>query len=251
MDKQHNNPISNRDLVYLLDLVSSSLTCSEHEDLCDFVKKIQYLVPFDFATCVLAGVENGQVKEAYHHLNINFPEEWSNIYARRKYHTLDPIFRNHFQYFLMQYWEDTYKQNNSLPKSFLSMSKDFGLGKGYTYGSVNAKKKEASLISIAGGPINRDLRTEFILQRISPFLHLILKKVTKKTGQEYLALSRREREILKWLSQGKTAWETSIILGISQRTVKFFISSILEKMDAVNTVQAVAIAIDSGIVELD
>ena len=36
-----------------------------------------------------------------------------------------------------------------------------------------------------------------------------------------LKLSPRELECLKWAAAGKTAWETSIILDISEGTVKF------------------------------
>ncbi|WP_204269529.1 helix-turn-helix domain-containing protein, partial [Citrobacter freundii] len=40
-------------------------------------------------------------------------------------------------------------------------------------------------------------------------------------GAAGAALSERELECLRWVSLGKTAWETATIMGRSQRTVEF------------------------------
>jgi DNA-binding NarL/FixJ family response regulator len=47
---------------------------------------------------------------------------------------------------------------------------------------------------------------------------------------ERLGLSPREAEILFWVAQGKTNFETSIILGISAATVKKHLEHIYEKL---------------------
>ncbi len=51
-------------------------------------------------------------------------------------------------------------------------------------------------------------------------------------------LSTRERDILLWTAEGKTAEEVSAILGISVRTVNFHIQNSLEKTGCRNKVQA-------------
>ena len=70
-------------------------------------------------------------------------------------------------------------------------------------------------------------------------------------GQEspLLPLSRREREVLSWLRHGKGNWEISRILGISERTVKFHVTSIMRKLNAVTRTQAVALAMELGVLE--
>lgn len=60
----------------------------------------------------------------------------------------------------------------------------------------------------------------------------------------------REIEILNWLKLGKTNWETSVILNISERTVKFHVHNIMRKLNAVTRGHAVAKAIELGIIEL-
>jgi DNA-binding CsgD family transcriptional regulator len=50
-------------------------------------------------------------------------------------------------------------------------------------------------------------------------------------------LSRREREVAYWVSQGKTNPEIGIILGISSRTVEKHVHAALDKVGVVNRVQ--------------
>ena len=56
-------------------------------------------------------------------------------------------------------------------------------------------------------------------------------------------LTNKERECLRWVSAGKTAWETSVILGCSPRTVEFHLRNAAGKLNAGNKVHAAAIAI--------
>lgn len=58
-------------------------------------------------------------------------------------------------------------------------------------------------------------------------------------------LTEREREVLKWVGAGKTIWEVSKILSISEATVRHHISSARRKLGAANVTQAVAKAIVS------
>jgi DNA-binding NarL/FixJ family response regulator len=52
------------------------------------------------------------------------------------------------------------------------------------------------------------------------------------------------------LAQGKQNKEIATALTISERTVKFHISSILAKLEAGNRTEAVTIALQKGLVEL-
>lgn len=62
-----------------------------------------------------------------------------------------------------------------------------------------------------------------------------------KADQVYDLLSVRERQVLYWASRGKTASETSQIIGITERTVTAHVSSSLQKLNCTNKVQAVAV----------
>ena len=72
----------------------------------------------------------------------------------------------------------------------------------------------------------------------------------KEKEKEAPTISSRELEVLKWVHQGKTNWETSVILNICERTVKFHVGNIMQKLDAVSRGHAVAKAIEFGIIPL-
>jgi DNA-binding CsgD family transcriptional regulator len=57
------------------------------------------------------------------------------------------------------------------------------------------------------------------------------------------SLTPREREVLWWAAQGKSAWEIGGILHISKRTVDGHTHNAMRKLGAANRTQAVAIAL--------
>ena len=64
------------------------------------------------------------------------------------------------------------------------------------------------------------------------------------------ALTPREEEVLHLLAQGRQNKEIAAELFVTERTVKFHISSILAKLNAGNRTEAVTIALQQGLVEL-
>jgi len=61
-------------------------------------------------------------------------------------------------------------------------------------------------------------------------------------------LSPRELTVLMWMKEGKTNWEIAQILGLSERTVRFHVGGIFEKLDVTSRTQAVARALGAGLI---
>ena len=107
-----------------------------------------------------------------------------------------------------------------------------------------------------------------LLEILAPHLHVAYMRVAighAKTSQrtnlaiekknlihnwETNSISKREKEVLKWVLVGKTNWDISNILSISENTVKNHVLRILKKLGANNRQHAVAKAIKMGIIEL-
>lgn len=64
------------------------------------------------------------------------------------------------------------------------------------------------------------------------------------------ALTPREQNVLQLLAQGLQNKEIAVELVITERTVKFYVSSILSKLGAGNRTEAVTIAVQRGLVKL-
>ena len=61
------------------------------------------------------------------------------------------------------------------------------------------------------------------------------------------SLTAREREVLKFLSEGKSNSEVAEVLGISTRTVETHRANIMNKLDLRNTAELVRYAIEHGL----
>lgn len=84
---------------------------------------------------------------------------------------------------------------------------------------------------------------------MAPHLHTALNNIhffAHVQKKEHVKLSKREIEVLYWISRGKTNQEIGIILGISCFTIKNHIANIFDKMEVVNRAQATEKAFEIG-----
>lgn len=61
------------------------------------------------------------------------------------------------------------------------------------------------------------------------------------------ALSRRQREVLQRVAEGQTNKQIAVALSITERTVKFHVTTIMRKLGADNRAHAVALAAERGL----
>lgn len=85
-------------------------------------------------------------------------------------------------------------------------------------------------------------------ERLQQPMHLlrIIENKTQKTAldlQQNLPITKRESEVLYWVSYGKTSWEISQILEMSPRTVNKHLEQIYKKLGVDNRTSAAAISI--------
>jgi LuxR family transcriptional regulator, quorum-sensing system regulator SolR len=85
-----------------------------------------------------------------------------------------------------------------------------------------------------------------LLGLITVFVHMLLGTgVSTMHDEPYtsasMSLTAREREVLRWVVQGKTSWEIGRILSTSERTVKFHLRNVYTKLNVSNRAQAVAV----------
>jgi DNA-binding NarL/FixJ family response regulator len=78
----------------------------------------------------------------------------------------------------------------------------------------------------------------------------LLRQVIQDRGEHPDALTPREKNVLQLLAQGLQNKEIATELVITERTVKFYVSSILSKLGAGNRTEAVTIAVQRGLVKL-
>ena len=78
----------------------------------------------------------------------------------------------------------------------------------------------------------------------------VLRRVRGETPAAGPSLTPREREVLEALARGLGNKQIAAQLGVSERTVKFHVSSLFEKLGAGNRTEAVTIAARAGLVSI-
>lgn len=83
---------------------------------------------------------------------------------------------------------------------------------------------------------------------LAQFSHASMSRllVPKYAPETLITMSPREKEILRWTAEGKTASEIAQIMAISDRTVNFHISNVVTKLGASNKTQAAVKAATLG-----
>ena len=78
----------------------------------------------------------------------------------------------------------------------------------------------------------------------------IASRILQQANKSEETLTEREREVLALLAQGKSNKDIAAALVITERTVKFHVSSIMGKLGASNRTEVVTLAAQKGIVKL-
>jgi DNA-binding CsgD family transcriptional regulator len=107
---------------------------------------------------------------------------------------------------------------------------------------------------LAGKKVEKDKRTTAILKYLTPHLAEATKEIftpnlSKHRAVKRMKLTSRELEVLKWIEQGKSTWDVSMILNRSERVIKWHVNNVMKKLSALNRTHAVAIALRHGLIE--
>ncbi|MGU3574328.1 LuxR family transcriptional regulator [Brucellaceae bacterium C25G] len=172
----------------------------------------------------------------------NCPAKWSEDYRTNQTHENDPVIRKGMKSNQPVIWSEAVFVDAA---PLWLKARQSGLNIGISvpcwsafgvFGMLSFMRREKPI----GDEEQQALSTK--MQVMASLIHLSmyqLLEVEKITGMQDVALTAREREIMLWTSEGKTAEVIGDILNISTRTVNFHISNVLTKLMAVNKVQAV------------
>jgi LuxR family quorum sensing-dependent transcriptional regulator len=175
----------------------------------------------------------------------NWPEAWSERYHACNYGPIDSALqrvhttRDPFR------WSDTRDPGNDRRRTLvLDEACEFGMCDGFVVPFRNAGELEAG-VSFGTDKYMLTPREESAIHMISLYAFMGLRPSGPMRGIE---LSRRERECVKWLAAGKTAWEIGMILGLQELTVQQYLKTARQKTGAANGPHLVAVCIRQGLV---
>jgi LuxR family quorum sensing-dependent transcriptional regulator len=233
------NDLCKTELVVLLEIISDCVTCDSMKKFFAITSKLENLLQAGHIVFLSSKKNFSSTHEAIQEINVSYPVEWTDIYRSQNYTGVDPLIKSG-QTGLV-FWKDLY---GKIPpdQEFYSQAKSFGLGNGFSH--IISNQKLYGLMSVADEKLAASPRNRAIINNLAPHCHQLVQFLTHKQARENVPqLTPREREVLLWAMEGKSNWEISIVLGISQESIKGHIANILRKLDASNRAHAVAIAL--------
>lgn len=181
-----------------------------------------------------------------------YPTEWRERYVTQGYISIDPTVSHCIKSSVPLPWDELghVTKVNKTVHAFMGESRDFGLRSGVSF-PLQKAHGECAMFSLVSGEVNVQKRiAEAIPCAHLIFLHIheAVRRIEKTARFGNPSLSEREMECLNWAAVGKTSWETSMILGIAERTVVFHLQNAVEKLGVSNKLQAVARGVSLGLI---
>lgn len=182
----------------------------------------------------------------------SFSTSWGDHYRSHDYIGIDPLVRHASTSSLPIQWQNCPRTAASEIKLF-DEARQHGLSAGTTI-PIHSATGEQGLLSLAYEKETHRLsmRHPSVMGQalmLCNYLHEAMRTLDAPKISALPHITSRERECLLWAAVGKTAWETSQILHISERTVVFHLSNVAAKLGATNKRQTIARAVSLRLIQ--
>jgi DNA-binding CsgD family transcriptional regulator len=174
------------------------------------------------------------------------PPEWRALYSRENFFQRDPVVRHSRRTILPFDWKTAPYDRETEPQwaEVMDRATDFGVHKGVVV-PIPSPSGMIGGVWVAGPHFDeREIHIPILHSLALHVFHRLEQLMGRRLHRES-RLTEREREILSWVSEGKTAWEIGCILSLSQRTIEWHVSQVCKKLGATNRLQAIAILGDT------
>lgn len=132
---------------------------------------------------------------------------------------------------------------------FMQALRSYGIGEGMVV-PVGRTAHIPACVWLAGESPELHDDAMQVIQLIGLFAASKAHALSRRQDDSDPLLTAREREVLVWAAQGKSAWEIGKILRIAKRTVDEHTQIAARKLGAANKTQTVAIALLKHVIEI-
>ncbi len=185
----------------------------------------------------------------------NYADAWIDHYIRNRYHEIDPLLsRDHMGHRPINWCE--VGRDCPVVRAFFGEANEFGIGQSGMTIPIKDSDKRSAYFSISTDMMSDEWKkitdeNNQSFRNLAFIFHIYYQQSKRAPKSAQASLSERELQVLGWAAGGKSAWETSQILGLSQRTVDSYIRNCLKKLEVTNKTQAVAMAATYDLLEHD
>lgn len=185
---------------------------------------------------------------------IHCPGCWYRQYVEQEYHKFDPVIAYGLTAADPFEWARLREQCNLDVKQQLVLeeARKAGLKNGVSV-PLQGPWGQISLMSFASELNENNLSPKLgRLKVLASHFHVAFIEIClpKQNDSPNAQLSAREKECLEWVARGKSTWDISAILTISERTVKFHIKNAMLKLGTSSRIVAVVRAIRLNLIAM-
>jgi LuxR family quorum sensing-dependent transcriptional regulator len=207
------------------------------------------LAPYGIDIVLMTGLPERNMADAV--LATRWPAEFFDLYNRNNWIRFDPVARLTRASSWPFKWDASITARERDPNAveLMRCAADFGIAEGFVV-PIHGPGGLMATVSMSGPRLG-------LPDDVLPSIHLMalyafdrVRRCRQAGGKRGRPLTVREREVLTWAAQGKTAWETGAILKITKRTVDEHMQTTCRKLGASNRTHAVAIAVRDRLISL-
>jgi DNA-binding CsgD family transcriptional regulator len=180
-----------------------------------------------------------------------YPPVWARAFHEHGLYELDPVFRYASRTLAPFFWDDTVlrEELSAQQRECLAEASRLGIAHGYTvpiHAPLAMRAFRASC-SVVPDSLTVAPSSYCAVQLMSCFVYETASREAHPGGAPCVRiLTPRERQCLELAARGKSDWETSVILRLSERTVHCHIESAKRRLGVATRMQAVLHALYSG-----
>jgi LuxR family quorum-sensing system transcriptional regulator CciR len=179
---------------------------------------------------------------------LNFPEQWVRHYVKAGYFSVDPVVQRARSAATPYDWYELSDLNRE-ERQMMGEASEAGLryGRCMPVHEPNGRVFLASVASEHRG--SRSSPELALLHMLAVQLHTRLYALQRCSSETPRAqLTDRERECLLWSARGKSSWDISRLLSISEHTVNFHVKNAMNKLGTSTRVSAVVKCVNMGLI---
>ncbi len=181
-----------------------------------------------------------------------YPDGWRDRYLDQRYVHVDPVVRRISRDLSPFLWSEAapfaHRDDGAVVSRMFGEAGEFKLNAGFAVPLITLEGAAAT-VSLGGEAVDLPPEARGMISMISTFAIAraidLRDKERKRQGPK---LTPREVECLKWAADGKSEWEISVILMVSEHTADKHLANAHRKLGAANRAQAVANAIRWGLI---
>lgn len=181
----------------------------------------------------------------------NYPAAWVERYSSEKLYETDPVLQRAACNPMPFFWDTALQPKSITPaqRKMLVEAADVGIAHGFTIPIHLSWLPGTLRASCSIVPVSSTVRriNYFMVETIATAMYALRSRAHQPRRETIeIELSRRERQCLSLAAQGKDDWAIGQLLGLSPKTVHYYVKRLMQRLGVRTRVQAIVWALETG-----